>query len=244
MPMIQINLLPSEYRRRSSNLAMAKSTLFGVAAVVGLVVVLGGISYYQSLRLDGVKQDIAKVEAKTEQMREDIQLVDRLVDVKTRILRRMSAIEKLDRDRAAWVQNMEDLATVIPEFLWLSEFRQGEEESALNTRRQNNNANADSLANLDNKLTLAGFSYTVSSLANFILNLQDSPRFSDVRLNYAKLTDVNERKVYDFQVACQLEPITEDTGGFLDEPATSDEIGAGDVPDDNDMYGAVMDDKQ
>ncbi|MBD3298228.1 MAG: hypothetical protein GF341_06205 [candidate division Zixibacteria bacterium] len=244
MPMIQINLLPSEYRRRSSNLAVSRSMLFSVAAVVGLVVVLGGISYYQSLRLAGVKQDIAKVEAKTEQMREDIQLVDRLVDVKTRILRRMSAIEKLDRDRAAWVQNMEDLATVIPEFLWISEFRQGEQKSALNTRKQDKNATADSLANLNNKLTLSGFSYTVSSLANFILNLQDSPRFSDVRLNYAKMTDVNERKVYDFQVACQLEPITEDAGGFLDEPATSEEIGAEDIHDDDDMYGAVMDEEQ
>ncbi len=244
MPMIQINLLPSEYRRRRSNLAVSKSMLAGVAVAVGLVVALGGISYYQSLRLASVNQDIAKIEAKTEQMREDIQLVDRLVDVKTRILRRMSAIEKLDRDRAAWVQNLEDLATVIPDFLWLSEFHQGEEKSALNTRKKDKNANADSLANLNNKLTLSGFSYTVSSLANFILNLQDSPRFSDVRLNYAKMTDLNERKVYDFQVACQLEPITEDAGGFLDEPATGEEIGAEDVDADDDMYGAVMDEEQ
>ncbi|GAB4317731.1 MAG: hypothetical protein Kow0074_06510 [Candidatus Zixiibacteriota bacterium] len=244
MPMIQINLLPSEYRRRSSNLAVSKSMLVGVVAAVGLVVVLGGLSYYQSVRLASINADIAKVEAKTQQMREDIQLVDRLVDVKTRILRRMTAIEKLDRDRSAWVQNMEDLATVIPDFLWLSEFHQGDPKSATASRKSGQQAQPDSLADSKNNLTLMGFCYTVSSLANFILNLQDSPRFSNVKLNYAKLTELNERKVYDFQVACRLEPITEDAGGFKDEPAVSDELGDTEMAADDDIYSAVVDEEQ
>jgi len=236
--MIEINLLPSEYRRRTGGLGVSKSMIVGVLGLVGLLVALGGISYYQDMRLSGIEADIAKVEAKTQQMREDIALVDRLVDVKTRILRRMSAIEQLDRDREAWVRNMEDIATVIPDFLWLSEFHQGEQQTSLNSKR-NQPANPDSLADAKNKLTLQGFSYTISSLANFILNLQDSPRFSDVHLKYAKITELNERKVYDFMVACRLEPITEDTGGFEDAPAQGD-MSQSEQAAQDDVYGIVV----
>lgn len=239
MPMIQINLLPSEYRRKSGGLGVSKSMLAGVVGLVGIVVVLGGLSYYQQMQLSSIDADIAKVEAKTQQMHEDIQLVDRLVDVKTRILRRMSAIEELDRNRTAWVQNMEDLATVIPDFLWISEFSQGGQKPTT-TRRNSQPVNTDSLAEAQNDLTLKGFCYTVSSLANFILNLQDSPRFSGVKLDYAKGAIVNERHVYDFEVACHLEPVGAATDGFQDRPAT-DDLGNSAVDNDDDMYGAVSD---
>lgn len=238
--MIQINLLPSEYRRKSGGLGFSKGMVASVVGLVGVVVVLGGLSYYQQMQLSSINADIAKVEAKTKQMHEDIQLVDRLVDVKTRILRRMSAIEELDRNRSAWVQNMEDLATVIPDFLWLSEFTQGGPKPSASRSRSTQPVNADSLAEAQNDLTLKGYCYTVSSLANFILNLQDSPRFSEVKLDYAKGAIVSERHVYDFEVACHLEPIGAATDGFEDRPAT-DDLGNSAVDNDDDMYGAVSD---
>lgn len=238
--MIQINLLPSEYRRKSGGLGVSKSMVAGVVGLVGVVVVLGGLSYYQRIELSSINADIAKVEAKTKQMHEDIALVDRLVDVKTRILRRMSAIEELDRNREAWVQNLEDLATVIPDFLWLSDFSQGGPKPSANRTRNAQPVNADSVAEAQNDLTLKGYCYTVSSLANFILNLQDSPRFSNVKLDYAKGAIINERRVYDFEVACHLEPIGSQTDGFQDRPAT-DEMGDATAGDNDDMYGAVSD---
>jgi len=210
--MIEINLLPEELRRKNKGLGIPKAAQVGIAGMVIAVVFMGSVSWYQKAQLARVNEDVTRVEAKVQQMQDDIQLVDRLVEVKTSIMRRLGAIETLDRNRTAWVQNLQDLAVVIPEFLWLSEFHQGDGKSsqrAKATKRPGPEqaVNADSIAAAKNNLTLKGYCYTVSSLANLILNLQDSPRFSNIQLNYAKGVDINERHVYDFEVVCRLEPI-------------------------------------
>ena len=246
--MIEVNLLPKELRRRSGGLGISKTSRVAVAVAVLFVGLIAGATYYQRVQLVSITDDIARAEAKAQRMEKDIELVDRLVDVKTRIVRRLAAIETLDRNRAAWVQNMEDLATVIPDFLWLSEFRQGDEKTGVRSRTKTGPEqpiNADSIAAVKNTLTLQGYCYTVSSLANFILNLQDSPRFSDIQLRYAKGTELNERRVYDFQVSCRLEPVDTEAKGFQDMPAGSETLGdeatgdeelLGMMPPDEDQY--------
>jgi type IV pilus assembly protein PilN len=247
MPMIEINLLPEELRRRNKGLGLPKAAQAGIAGLVIAVALMASVSYYQKAQLARVNADVTRVEAKVRQMQDDIQLVDRLVDVKTRIMRRLGAIETLDRNRAAWVQNMEDLATVIPQFLWLSEFQQGNGRSEQHTRTRRGGpeptVNADSVATVNNTLTLKGYSYTVSSLANFILNLQDSPRFSNIQLSYARAADLNERHVYDFQVVCHLEPIDSDADGMEDGAVAPKTLGE-QTNDDADMLGMTPADEE
>ncbi len=247
MPMIQINLLPEELRRRNKGLGIPKAAQAGIAGMVIAVALMTSVSYFQKAQLARVNQDVARVEAKVEQMQDDIQLVDRLVDVKTRIMRRLSAIETLDRNRTAWVQNIQDLATVIPDFLWISEFQQGDGRTEQRTRTKRGGpeptVNADSVAAVRNTLTLKGYSYTVSSLANFILNLQDSPRFTNVQLSYAKGTELNERHVYDFQVLCHLEPVNTDTDGPEDGATVPKTLGE-ETDDDADMLGMTVSDEE
>jgi len=239
MPMIEINLLPEELRRKNKGLGVPKAAQAGIAGIVIAVALMASVSYYQKAQLARVNADVARVEAKVQQMQDDIQLVDRLVDVKTRIMRRLGAIETLDRNRAAWVQNMEDLATVIPDFLWLSEFQQGNGRSTQRNPARRNGpepvVNADSVAAVNSTLTLKGYCYTVSSLANFILNLQDSPRFSNIQLSYAHGTDLNERHVYDFQVVCKLEPIDSDAGDMENGAAAPKTLGS--TEEEADMLG-------
>ena len=70
-----------------------------------------------------------------------------------------------------------------------------------------------------------GFCFTISSLANLIMNMQDSPRFAHVSLHGANLEKIENRRVYEFEVACQLEPITAESTGFGDEPEDSPDLG-------------------
>lgn len=220
MSMIQINLLPKELRRGSGGLRVSKTAMGGFLAAVALVAALAAITYYQKIRLGNLNSEIAQVEAKTASMRNDIQMVDHLVDVKTRILKRMNAIEALDHNRGAWVQNVEDLSIVIPDFLWLSEFRQGMVNSAGKIMAPPPGASpADSAAFAKNALTLDGYCFTLASLSNFIVNLQDSPRFSNIRLKYAKLTTMKDRPVYSFEVGCQLESVDKGIKDIENRPA-------------------------
>ncbi|MBI5867946.1 MAG: PilN domain-containing protein [candidate division Zixibacteria bacterium] len=225
MAMIQINLLPKELRRGSGGLRVSKTAVGGLAAAVLLVAALAAITYYQKIRLGNLNSEIAQVESKTASMRSDIQMVDHLVDVKTRILKRMNAIEALDHNRGAWVQNIEDLSIVIPDFLWVSEFRQGIVNSAGKVMAPPPGSSpADSASFAKNALTLDGYCFTLASLSNFIVNLQDSPRFSNIRLKYAKLTTIKDRPVYSFEVGCQLEPVERGIKDIENRPAETGDM--------------------
>ena len=111
--MIEINLLPDEMRHKNRGLGIPKAAQAGIAGMVIAVALMASVTYYQKAQLAYVNNDVTRVEAKVQQMKSDIELVDRLVDVKTRIMRRLGAIETLDRNRTAWVENMQDLAEEI-----------------------------------------------------------------------------------------------------------------------------------
>ena len=205
MSMIEINLLPRELRRNTSGLNLPKSALFGIAGAAVFACVLGGLTFWQTQKLSSVEAQIVKAQAKVESMRADIELVDRLTNVKKSIAQRLEAIETLDRNRGEWVRNLEDVVAVIPDYLWLSGFRR-------NDFKQNKPAKGDTTtaAVVTNDYLFDGYCYSLSSLANLILNMQDSPRFSDVALRKANFTDVKDRKVYQFTVFCLLQPVSDE----------------------------------
>lgn len=203
--MIEINLLPRELRHSTSGLNIPKSAMVGIAAAAAFVCVLGGLTFWQTQKIAGVEQQIVRAQAKVESMRADIELVDRLTSVKRSIAQRLEAIETLDRNRGEWVRNLEDIVAVIPDYLWLSGFRR-------NDFKTNKPAKGDTttVAAINNDYLFDGYCYSLSSLANLILNMQDSPRFSDVALRKASFTDVKDRKVYQFTVFCLLQPVSDE----------------------------------
>lgn len=218
MTMIQINLLPQEMRRQSGGLRMSKSTLLGVGGALAIAVVLTGVTFFQMARLNAVERDIAQAQAKVDELQDDIMLVDRLEDVKNRILRRMEAIETLDRNRGRWVSNVEDILAVIPNYLWLSDFHKEVQHRPVR-------GVVDTVVVPDNRYLFKGYCFTVSSLANLILNMQDSPRFDKVELKKATLQKLEDRNVYEFEVVCNLEEIDDPSDGFEDESETPMTLG-------------------
>ena len=201
--MIEINLLPRELRRSTSGLNIPKSAMFGIAGAAVFACVLGGLTFWQTQQMSSVEAQIVRAQAKVESMRADIELVDRLTNVKKSIAQRLEAIETLDRNRGEWVRNLEDIVAVIPEYLWLSGFRRNDFKT--------NKAKGDTTATVvTNDYLFDGYCYSLSSLANLVLNMQDSPRFANVSLKKANFTDVKDRKVYQFTVYCLLQPVSDE----------------------------------
>ncbi len=218
--MIEINLLPRELRRNTSGLNIPKSALLGIAGAAVFACVLGGLTFWETQKLSSVQEQIVRAQAKVESMRADIELVDRLTNVKKSIAQRLEAIETLDRNRGEWVRNLEDVVAVIPEYLWLSGFRRNDFKSNKAAR----GAVDSTVVVVINDYLFDGYCYSLSSLANLILNMQDSPRFSDVALKKANFTDVKDRKVYQFTVFCLLQPVSdEEMKG--DRPANPADLG-------------------
>jgi len=221
MAMIEINLLPREMRRRSGAFSLPKSALIGVGAAALLLLALAGLTVMQSWRYGRVEAAIASAKARADGMRDDIALVDRLTTVKTSIMRRMEAIETLDRNRGDWVRNLEDVAAVVPNYLWLASFRRDELKAKPEPRGPKGTAADTTAAPPPNDYVFEGYCYSISSLANLILNMQDSPRFRQVGLRKAQFTDLQGRRVYQFAVTCLLEPVDHAPEGVGDKAASS-----------------------
>ena len=91
MTRIEINLLPAELKRKRRGLAFDKNLAL-IAGVFGVVVVLVvAASVVQSMKLNSLDKQISEAQRKVDQYKRNIELVDALIDVKDKLLQRMSA---------------------------------------------------------------------------------------------------------------------------------------------------------
>ncbi len=133
--------------------------------------------------------------------------MDALIDLKDKILQRISAIKTLDRNRATWVRILEDLSQRVPEYLWLSELR--EEEAVAESQADQADTSLKSapppyLAQKVNKVNIEGYTYSVNSLAVFLIQLMRSDYFKDMELEFIKKSEMEKLKTFSFGLSGNL----------------------------------------
>ena len=222
--MIQINLLPKEYRKKSQFLSFKKGTAYALATAGALVVLMLFATTYQTWKIKSVNTKIVEAKERTEKLRKDIQLVDALTEVREKLLLRMTAIENLDKYRTVWIKIMEDLSSRIPAYLWLSGFK--EELQVAASANTANNSISMPMTNPVNppptatpavdttkpkelnygprRATLDGYCYSINSLAAFLINLNRSNYVKNVEMKFIRSTEQDKHKVFAFQLACDL----------------------------------------
>jgi len=205
MARIEINLLPRELRGRGRGIGFDKNVVYvaGIALILGVLFV--GVSVFQSIRLKELDKKIAEAQRKTEQLRKKIELVDALTELKDKLLERMSAIEALDRNRAVWVRVLEDLSRRVPDYLWLSLLRE-EESEASSSPPADTTTEAVSIPPRFpvKKVTIEGYSYSLNSLASFLIQLMRSQYFKNMELQYVKRAQIKDYKTFSFQLVGDL----------------------------------------
>lgn len=211
--MIEINLLPQDFKKGRRGFALQKNMLYVVAGGAGVLLLLVLLTFYQSVRLSSMDRKIQEARARTEQLKKDIQLVDALTEVKEKLLNRMSAIETLDRNRSVWVEILTDLSSRVPDYLWLSVFKENAPASAPQPTASpvattspvaaTTPVAPDTLTKAS-RTTLEGYSYSLNGLAAFIISLMKSDYFKNVELNFVKAADVQKQKTFNFQLSCDL----------------------------------------
>lgn len=206
MAKIEINLLPRELRKRRPGISFDKSLTLIAGLAVVLVVAFVGMNVFQSIKLKALNNKIVQAQRRAEELKKNIELVDALTEVKDKVLQRMSAIEALDRNRAVWVRVLEDLTRRVPDYLWLSLLEEEESQSTAVA-----DSGVDSAIVLSQppspakkRVTMEGYSYSLNSLASFLIELIGSPYFKNMELQYVKRAEVEERKTFTFQLVGDL----------------------------------------
>jgi len=203
--MIEINLLPKQYKKRSGGLSIGKHGMYAVVAAVGIVLMLGAITLYQVHQVSELKGQMSIARARTMQLQKDIQLVDALTDIKAKITDRMDAVERLDRHRSSWVRVLEDVSKNVPDFVWLSNF--SEEKDQVNPASDNDTTGAveqiQSLATVK-RAKIEGFTFTLNALASFMIKMMRSDYFENVDLEKTEEIIFGKQKAYNFSMSCSV----------------------------------------
>ena len=118
--------------------------------------------------------------------------LENLEKLRAQVEKRMEAIDKLDKNRAYWIDLLEKLSAAVPDNLWLTSFKEVESDQ-------------------NPQVIIEGESYSLNNLATLMLRLDRTAFFDGVELNWVKQVQEKERKTFSFQVAGNLKgwkPIT------------------------------------
>ncbi len=213
--MIEINLLPKNYLKGSHGISLGKAGVYAVAGVVGIVIMLGAVSMYQSFKLSKLETEIDQANHRAALLQKDIQLVDALTDVKAKISQRMMAVERLDRHRSVWVRVLSDVAANIPEFVWLSLYT---EVAGNNAPPTDPNAEGEAPVTTSmngpevREIELEGYAFTLNSIASLMINMMRSDYFDEVELRSSEETKFGDdkEKAYRFVLAADVHYLSDE----------------------------------
>jgi len=180
--MIRINLLPFRAARKRENIKR-QLTVY-VLSVLLLLLAMA----YTFLQLDGRLSDVKAQEkhlnselAKFEQDIKRIDLLKKQIDL---IEKKLDVIKKLEQGKQGPVRLLDELAKAVPkDRLWLS-----------------------ALAETTGNLNLKGLARDNETVAEFMVNLENSPYISTVDLQSTQSTVVQGVNLSDFSLQCRVDP--------------------------------------
>ena len=235
--MIEINLLPKDYQRKSFSLSLGKTGVYSLVAAAGVVVMLIGVTFYQMGQLSTLDDNIRKAQQRAAMLQKDIAIVDALIDVKSKINRRITAVDKLDGHRSSWVRVLEDLTRNVPEFVWLVKLEESSGQQETRGKARTNQKEEEeaippgsSLTPEVLKVSIEGYAFTLNSLATFMINMMRSDYFDEVELTSTEekyLDNEKDHKAFNFVLTSNLHYLSDEQLRNMVAQATTDKKSKG-----------------
>lgn len=210
MDMIQINLLPKEFRKKTGKLSLGKSGYYAIGATVGVIAMIAVVSFYQLFQLKKLDENMEIARFRTQQLQKDIAVVDALIDVKQKIMQRMEAVDQLDQHRSTWVRIMEDFSKQVPDFLWVSHFKENKVKPPASAPGDTTTPAPTRTLTPTRPVEVEGFAFTLNALANFMIKLMRSHYFSDIEMAAVDEVTVQEQKAYSYKLNAVVHYLSED----------------------------------
>lgn len=208
--MIEVNLLPKGYRKKTFNLSLGKTGVYLAAGAAGVILMMFGITIFQMNQISDLDKDIERASHRANMLQKDIQMVDALVDVKSKITSRMSTIDKLDSHRSSWVRILEDLGRNVPEYIWLSRFEETDAAGTPTGKGSDGTSETPSAIPTVRPVEIEGYAFSLNSLASFMINMMRSDYFDEVELTSIDEVTFNEQAAYDFVISGNLHYLSDE----------------------------------
>jgi len=176
--MIRINLLPVREARRAANLRKQGMLLaFAAGAGVGLCLL---ISTWMAARIAHERSLVTAREAELKKLEATMNEVKKFQAEQQEIEQKLAIIGQIEAARMGPVKIMDELATRIPQRVWLTK-----------------------IVEKGGTLEIEGRSIDAEVVADFVVALEESPMLSNVDLQETKLEEVEGLKLSDFKLTAQ-----------------------------------------
>jgi type IV pilus assembly protein PilN len=176
--MIRINLLPVREARRAAN--MRKQGMLLAFAAGGGVAVCLLLSTWMAARTAHERSLIAAREAEMKKLEATLKEVKKFQTEQEDIEQKLAVIDQIEAARMGPVKIMDELATRIPQRVWLTK-----------------------MTEKNGTLELEGRSIDAEVVADFAAALEESPLLSGIDLQETKLEEVDGLKLSDFKLTAR-----------------------------------------
>lgn len=180
--MIRINLLPPELRKKRKVPFIDRTLIYGILVLVAEIILLYLVSLTQQTKIAELDGKIAAAQLEYDKYSDKVAALEKTEKIRGELLNRMSAVQELENKRAYWVQILTEFSSLIPKFLWVETFQEKTE----------------------GVISCTGKSYSLKSIASFLINLMNSDKFSDIKLGPISQTKIGELSGYSYTLTMNL----------------------------------------
>ena len=179
--MIKINLLSDREAIRKETTRQQVSIF--ILTLCLLVVILGGIQFYQYQQRRDLKQRIQDVEQTLKELQKKVGEVERYKEAKKELETKLQIIERLQKGKLLVVQLLDGIGETIPEKMWLDE---------LGLKRD--------------QFSIEGYAVDNETIAAFMKELQHMKAFRNVELLWTEKKEVEGIGMKHFSMEATLAP--------------------------------------
>ena len=176
---VRINLLPHREERRK-RARQHFGVLAGLAAIVGIAIV-GAMHIVNAQRIDAQADRNAFMKTEIAKLDKQIDEIKKLRDEIAALLARKQVIETLQADRAQTVHLLDELVSVMPEGVYVRQFRQR-----------------------GLRVSLVGYSQSNARVSTLMRNIDASPWLEKAELVEIRAANVANKRVSEFNMNFSL----------------------------------------
>ncbi|MCX7956471.1 MAG: PilN domain-containing protein [Endomicrobia bacterium] len=185
--MININLLPKEIEQQQK----LKELFSLVLLVIGSVVLIMLVIYSSRIsKLTSINNELFKVEKKLVELQSVVKEVEQLKSTKAMLEARKQLVEKLLSNGLIYPKFMSNLLKVIPDGVWFVNM-----STKVELKPNDPQKTVEAL-----KVSLTCSSYDKISIADFISNLENSKKFTNVTLGPINISQQEKYELHNFMV--------------------------------------------
>jgi len=174
---IKINLLPTvrEVKKRET---IRQQMVVVIGAIVIELVFIGYLNATINGQINRTKDNMTKTRNEIKKLEEIIKEVKDIEKRRNELEAKLKVIENLEKGRVASVIILDELSKVIPEKMWITDFKESQ-----------------------NNLALKGIALNNQTVADFIQNLEKSEIFQNIAFGSSKQVTKEKYKLVEFDIS-------------------------------------------